>query len=544
MKKILLFLMITLLPISMIFSQQIDIDNNRKAQIAFIKTDTLPIDILSLSEIINTPYSEYNGTLTADSVFYFSSLRPESSEDFGNIFEEFWSTRIYQSSLTISGFSRPIVLPRAINDEQYYNCNFTLSKDKSSMFFSRCLRSSTKNLECTIWKSKNKNGKWEKAQPLNRRINLPGTTTTQPHLVEYEDYSVLYFVSNRPNGYGELDIWYSILRNNHFDDPVNLGNSVNTPDSEISPFYDTTKKRLYFSSDGTHLTIGGFDIFYTTGALSQWTPTTNIGVPINSTANDFYFTVNPCNSDGYFSSNRPKSPEQDADTCCSDIYCYHWLYSEKNDSIQKDSSVIAIDTLTNQEKITLLLPVTLYFHNDQPNPRTTQTTTNENYAHTLSNYLSLKEIYIKEYTKGLKNEEKEAAEQTILRFFEDSVASGFHKLETMVNYLWKDLQEGNNVTITICGFASPLHKSDYNLALSSRRIESFVNYLREYNNGIFLPFLNGKANNQLVIIKEAEGSSQAKSYVSNNPNDQRNSIYSIAASLERRIQVTKYEVTK
>jgi len=114
----------------------------------------------------------------------------------------------------------------------------------------------------------------------------------------------------------------------------------------------------------------------------------------------------------------------------------------------------------------------------------------------------------------------------------------------MVNYLWKDLQEGKNVTITICGFASPLHQSDYNLALSSRRIESFVNYLSEYNNGIFLPFLNGKANNQLVIIKEAEGSSQAKSYVSNNPNDQRNSIYSIAASLERRIQVTKYEVTK
>ncbi len=540
MEKKLLLLIIFISLVSTLCAQQVDDD--RKEQIDFLKKDTMPVDIERLSEIINTSFSEYNGVLLEDSIFYFSSLRPESEEDFDNIFEEFWSTQIYQSTLTISGFSKPIPLPRQINDEHYYNCNFTFNRDKTVLFFSRCLRDTGKNLECSIWKSRRHGGRWEKAQALNRRINLPGTNTTQPHLVEYKDYSVLYFVSNRPNGFGELDIWYSILRNNHFDDPINLGNLVNTQDSEITPFYDTTKNRLYFSSDGSHLTIGGFDVFYTTGSLSQWTTPTNIGVPINSEANDFYFTVNHDNKNGYFSSNRAKSPEEDADTCCSDIYSYHWLYEEKTDSAKVDSVDLHKDTICNSERIALLLPITLYFHNDEPNPRTTQTTTRENYANTLSNYISLKDIYINEYSKGLADEEKLAAEQSIIRFFDDSVKNGFRKLENFVQYLWKDLSAGNDVAITVCGFASPLHKSDYNLALSSRRIESFVNYLREYKDGLFLPYLNAKAGNQLVINKEPEGSAMAKSYVSSNQNDQRNSVYSIAASLERRIQITKYEV--
>lgn len=520
--------------------QQVMDAEERQRQIAFIQKDTIPVEIEEVSNVINTQFSEYNGVLFPDSSFFFSSLRPESESDYGEIFEQFWSTRIYRSQLTVGGFSKPVSVSPLVNDNKYYNCGVTFNEDRTLMIFARCLRDSGKKLQCSLWRSDWKSGHWNKPQQLNRRINLPGTTTTQPNWVDAGDYSVLYFVSDRPRGFGELDIWYSIYQNNHFNDPINAGSVVNTPDNEITPFYDKNSGRLYFSSDGTHLTIGGYDVFYTEGALSKWTVPTNIGVPINSSANDIYFTVNKHDNGGYFASNRPKNPEDDADTCCTDLYRYQWL--KVNEVVSNEEDTIAADTVSVQEKVTMLLPITLYFHNDEPDPRTTATTTTRNYRSTLADYIAMKDTYKTEYSRGLKGEDAEVARQRIERFFADSVERGFRKLEEFSQLLLADLTAGNSVTITVCGFASPLHKAEYNYALSSRRIASFVNYLKEYKQGVFLPYLSCAASNRLVIVSEPEGSSKAAREVSDNPNDKRNSVYSISASLERRIQVTQYTV--
>lgn len=521
-------------------AQQWD-DTERQRQIQYIKQDTLPVEIEVLPQEINSHFSEYNAILFNDSSFFFSSLRPESEDDYGEIFEQYWTTKIYRSQLTIGGYSHATSVSPLINDNKYYNCNFTFNGDRTMMIFSRCLRESGKQLQCSLWRSDMKAGHWSKPQQLNRRINLPGTTTTQPNWVDGDDYSVMYFVSNRPHGFGDMDIWYTIYKNNRFEDPVNAGSMVNTPDNEITPFYDQKSGRLYFSSDGTHLTIGGYDIFYTEGALSKWTKPTNIGVPINSEANDVYYTVNQHNNDGFLASNRPKNPEDDADTCCTDIFSYHWTSPQIE---SQNTDTVAVDTVSVMEKVTLLLPITLYFHNDEPDPRTTATTTRKNYRNTLADYIALKETYKAEYSKGLRGEDAVQAQQKIERFFADSVQHGFQKLEEFSQLLLSDLQAGKNVSITVCGFASPLHKADYNLALSSRRISSFINYLKQYKNGIFLPYFSGTAGNTLTIISEPEGSTLAKKEVSDNPNDQRNSVYSISASVERKIQITKYEVSE
>lgn len=513
-------------------------DAELRSQVQYLKNDTLPIEIHELSTVINTPYSEYNAVLFRDSSFYFSSLRPESEEDNDNYFSQFWSTKIYQSQLTIGGYSVPRALPRSINNDKYYNCNFTFNEGRDILIFSRCERESGKELQCNLWRSDKEHGHWTTPKILNKRINLPGSTTTQPCWVDYENYSVMYFVSNRPKGYGDMDIWYCIYKNDHFDDPINAGSIINTKDNEITPFYDKKNERLYYSSDEPRKTIGGYDVFYSKGVMSQWEQPTNAGVPINSEANDFYFTVNQHNNDGYFVSNRPKNAEDDADTCCSDIYTFHPIVEE--DTTTRQDSVIT-DTLENIEKIEVLLPITLYFHNDEPDPRTTQTTTKQNYRNTLANYVALKSTYKIEYAKGLKGEQALQAEKAIEQFFTDSVENGFRKLEEFSSLLINDLEAGNTIKIEVCGFASPLHKSDYNVNLSSRRIASFVNYLKEYQNGLFLPYF---AKNKIIIDAIPEGSALAHKDVSDNINDKRNSVYSIAASRERKIQVTRYEIIK
>ena len=79
-------------------AQQVLDDEERKRQISYIQNDTIPVEIEEVSNVINTQFSEYNGVLFPDSSFFFSSLRPESEDDYGDIFEQFWTTRIYRSN--------------------------------------------------------------------------------------------------------------------------------------------------------------------------------------------------------------------------------------------------------------------------------------------------------------------------------------------------------------------------------------------------------------------------------------------------------------
>ena len=511
---------------------------NSKEQVAFIKNDTLPVKVSPLPGFVNTQYSEYNGILFSDSTFFFSSLRNESEEDYGNLFEAYWSTWIYSSKLTVGGYSKPVPLPIAINNPKYFNCNFTFNRERTAIFFSRSPVVNSTDLRCEIWKSEKVRGKWQKAEVLNHRINLPGCNTTQPFFVEHSDLAILYFVSDRPKGFGGMDIWYSVYKDGRFGDPINLGSLINTPGNEVTPFYDTIEKILYFSSD-RHLGIGGYDIFYSKGSMSDWTYPTNMGVPFNSERNDIYFTQNNFNHNGFFSSNRPTKKSLPDDTCCHDIFYYEWI-GYKPQPTSSDTTLA--DTVTVIEKIKMILPLTLFFQNDEPDPKSLSYDTRQNYQNTLSDYISIKDLYKSEYSKGLKEGEKKEAEEIIERFFKDSVERGFVKLEMLSGYLLQELTSGRSVTLTVSGYASPLHDADYNLRLSARRIASLRNYLMEYKDGIFMPFINENASNKLILKAVPYGSNEAISkHVSGNINDKRNSVYSIAASLERKIQIVEVE---
>jgi hypothetical protein len=229
-----------------------------------------------------------------------------------------------------------------------------------------------------------------------------------------------------------------------------------------------------------------------------------------------------------------------SETCCYDIYSYEW-----QDTVKEKTVVVIVphDTITIEENINSMLPLTLYFHNDEPDPNTLNTTTKKNYQTLLSEYYAMEETYITEYSKGLSGNDKTKAEKDIKDFFENYVAKGFSQLKLFAKLLHTDLQRGNSIKIKIKGFCSPLNTTEYNLNLSMRRISSIVNFLRQYYEGIFLDYLNGTAANgaKLTILEEPLGKSTASPLVSDNPNDKRNSIYSRAAAFERKVQIILYE---
>lgn len=504
--------------------------------------DTIPVLIEHLNENVNSPYSEFGALQLADSSLVYSALRPNSVEEYDFILPNFYLAKIYTSSNTIAGWSKGKELPPTVNNRESNNANIAYTPEHKKVFFSRCSADAISEMKCAIYMTELKNGKWQKPVKLNEMINPFGYTSTQPSYARLEDGSeVLYFVSDMPGGIGKYDVWYTVFKNDKFNAPANLGSTVNTPGDEISPFYYAEGKKLFFSSDW-HKGLGGFDIFESYGGLNEWTNPENLGYPINTSYNDMYFTVNENDTDGYFTSNRPGSFFIKGETCCNDIWSYEWT-GEKQVKIDTAKLFVNVDTTDYEQSIRDLLPLTLYFHNDIPDPGSLDSTTKLNYKTTLAGYIDLKEIYREEYAKGLKSADKSKAEMDIDEFFEDYVENGFTKLQQMTDWLLRDLKKGSEVRITVKGYCSPLHTTEYNTKLAKRRISSLKNYFREYENGIFKKYLDGTSpdGGKLVIHEEPVGELQSNKFVSDNPNDERNSIYSRAAALERKIQIVMYE---
>ncbi len=504
--------------------------------------DSIPVKTEHLGRIINTPYADFGAVQLKDSLLLFSSLRlDEKYENYESLEPGSYLAKIYESRITPAGFSPVNALSNRINEPGFHNSNICLSSDHRTAFFARCEDLPGPINRCALYMTRIRSGKWQKAVKLDERINVPGYTTTQASIAHAEKDDVLYFVSDRPGGQGGRDIWYAIVKRSRVLDPSNLGSPVNTPGDELTPFFDNKTSTLYFSSDW-HKGFGGYDIFKTKGGYNQWGEPVNIGRPFNTSYNDLYFTVNQRDSSGFFTSNRPGSFFIKSSTCCNDIYSYK--FEPKKTIVKQD--IVNKDTISLISSIRQLLPLTLYFDNDQPDPSTTKLTTDKNYKTTAAEYYLLKQKYIQEYGKGLKGNDKKNAETEINEFFEAKVIDGLVKLEQFSGLLLQDLKAGSDIKITIKGYTSPLNTKEYNKNLAQRRIESLVNFFREYQDGIIATYLDKKdsINGRLILLEEPIGKEQANALVSDNPQDKRNSVYSRAAALERRIQVLYYESTE
>ncbi|MRR20356.1 hypothetical protein EG827_09215 [bacterium] len=136
------------------------------------------------------------------------------------------------------------------------------------------------NYDGNIYVTRFGNGRWSTIEKLNRNIN---TKFYESHAAVSSDGKKLYFTSNREGGLGELDLWASERdETGDWGIPENLGNVVNTPYNEETPFISDDGNTLTFSSEG-HGSIGGYDIFLSKLAAGQWTNPVNIGYPLSTT---------------------------------------------------------------------------------------------------------------------------------------------------------------------------------------------------------------------------------------------------------------------
>ena len=189
------------------------------------------------------------------------------------------------------------------------NCNEgaqSISADGQFMFFAAIGRTVNGRFyeSSDIYWTRRKGNGWEPVKNIGAPINT-GFWESQPCISS--DGKTLYFVSNKPGGLGESDIYSSTLKSdNTWSTPVNMGPVINTPGREFSPFIHPDDQTLYFASD--YLPgLGGFDIFYSRkNALGQFQKPINIGTPLNTLQDEYGLVVSASGKTGYYASNNLK----------------------------------------------------------------------------------------------------------------------------------------------------------------------------------------------------------------------------------------------
>ncbi len=139
---------------------------------------------------------------------------------------------------------------------------------------------------------------WTKIKSVGKYVN---SLYWESHGFITPDGKTMYFSSNRPGGEGELDIWSSQkLADGTWERPVNLGNVINTPYDETTPFFDPENNALIFSSIG-HISMGGYDVFRSIKRGGTWTQPVGMPYAFNTVQENTDFVLNN-NAPGFVAS--------------------------------------------------------------------------------------------------------------------------------------------------------------------------------------------------------------------------------------------------
>ena len=651
-----------------------------------------------LGKEVNSPYSEHS-PVWFDDELNFVSLKYGRNET-GRLLSK---VLVKKDSL-----SSELPLAANFNENSYLTSDPSFSDDGFLMFYTKCTYDENNEIRCKIFYRRKIDDAFTLGVNTSKSINLEGYTSTHPTIVENGGKRYLYFTSDRPNGLGGFDIWYSEIQSNmRFSEPVNA-DDLNTEFDEITPHYQKGSNLMYFSTNG-RVGFGGFDVYQAKlNTDNTFSVFDNLGLSTNSSYHDLHFYESDDGQHSYLSSNRKGSfySDNSFETCCYDIYevepkrcdidvvvmvfdatdnsplngstvsvvkqedgneslrkdlsnsneietyldCIkdytitaekeayiparaELLYSkdglkldEARDTVRlflepaivslrlkvydeetkeplNEATLILIDQETMspiqkynlegndftfsvlpgknyilkssrsgyipseinigipvgkkiiekdvylqktpiEKKIVTLkevLPIRLFFDNDQPNPKTMITTTTIRYSDTYEPYYARKEKFKSVYASKFRNVQKDEARQAVDNFFEGELRRNKLNLNKFMKTLLEVLQAGRTVNLYFRGYASPLSVSEYNFNLGKRRVESMLLELKNYGDGMFIPYIES---GQIILTERSFGETSAPSGVSDDFSDLSGSIFSPEASFERRVEIQEIEVNR
>jgi outer membrane protein OmpA-like peptidoglycan-associated protein/tetratricopeptide (TPR) repeat protein len=254
----------------------------------------------------NSEQSDFGGT-EHDGKLYITSGRNNSRKTYGWNEQPFLD--IYSMTKNSDGSFQAAELANDNINTRFHEGVVAFTPDGKTMYFSResyfekdyekDSLSSVRYSQLYLYKATKLGSDWDLVESL--AINSNNYSVKNPTVST--DGKTLYFASNKPGGYGNFDIYKAAINTDGtLGAAENLGQKVNTEGQEMFP-YVSSNNTIYFSSNG-HLGLGGMDVFYTREIDGKMAPIRNVGIPVNSNADDFAFRINEETEEGFVSSNR------------------------------------------------------------------------------------------------------------------------------------------------------------------------------------------------------------------------------------------------
>lgn len=282
------------------FQKKVEIQIENCLMAMDLLENPLDVSFENLGKKINTRYPDYYPFVSKnDSVMYFTSRR---SDNIGGSkeFDGYYPSDIYTYRIDY-----PLVRAKNIGaklnttgDDQVVG----LSNDGAVLF----IYFDVIDYFGDIYLAFNKNGKLTRNYKLDEAINSAHLETSASMS---SDGQTLLFSSNRPGGFGKLDLYISRkLPDGKWGLAQNLGEHINTPFNEDFPQLSADGKTLFFSSDG-HPGMGGFDIFKSiwNDEINNWNKPVNLGYPINTPEDNMTISFSNNERYAYVSANRDDS---------------------------------------------------------------------------------------------------------------------------------------------------------------------------------------------------------------------------------------------
>ncbi|WP_219885124.1 tetratricopeptide repeat protein [Marinilabilia salmonicolor] len=262
---------------------------------AILLKNPVPLKITNLGDFFNSDYDDHSPlvSLTGNRIF-FTSRRPAGRG--AQLPDGQFAEKVFFAERNQKGWSKPRVLDEFFSRTEHKSI-LSLSPDGNRLFLFKNDREGK-----SIYVSDYMNGEWQEPEKLPYPINSRWDET---HAALSPDQSTLYFTSNRPGGFGGLDIYRSKLdAYGQWGEPVNLGPMINSELDEETPMLHPDGQTLYFASEG-HTSMGRFDVFYSQIQSEEtWTEPVNMGHPINTPDDDFFFVPTLDKSQAYYASYR------------------------------------------------------------------------------------------------------------------------------------------------------------------------------------------------------------------------------------------------
>lgn len=287
-----------------------------------LMSDSIDVIITNVGEGVNGPHAEFAPIPVGDSVLVYGSLK-ENEIKYYRLDSATTRRRLYISKREDEVWQNSQQWDVPFNQGEKHVVNGAYSYDGSLFIFTKCFENWKKEMTCELWYVELENDQWGEAVKFGDEINIADAIITQPALAfdQRKEQDILYYVSNQEGGQGGMDIYYTYYdkRRENWRKPRNLGRRINGTGDEITPYYNQKEKKLFYSST-SYTGMGGLDIYASRGELRRYAKPINVGYPINSSVDDFYYSLRDDRESGFFVSNRAGGFQMINETCCDDIY--------------------------------------------------------------------------------------------------------------------------------------------------------------------------------------------------------------------------------